>query len=108
MTNFVISLPGTFKQELTQAAKAQLLGALRGADPQEVGSDPQDLDMLTLNEGSPTFTLRLEVTAEDSRGAEREALAMASRALALAGFQGDAALLGQPAITSIDTSADSA
>ncbi|MFB7908363.1 hypothetical protein ACFC1T_18195 [Kitasatospora sp. NPDC056076] len=106
MTHFVISLPGTFKQEVTEAAEAQLLSALQGYDQQEVGADPQDLDMLTLNYGGPTFTLRLEVTAEDSRGAEREALARASRALAAAGFDGDAALLGQPVITSIDSVAD--
>ncbi|MEV4557860.1 hypothetical protein AB0K51_12765 [Kitasatospora sp. NPDC049285] len=106
MTDFVVSLPGTFKQEVTEAARTQLLSALHGNDPQEVGTDPQDLDLLTLNDGGSTFTLRLEVTAEDSRAAEHEALALASRALAAAGFHEDTALLGRPAITSIDSAAD--
>ena len=106
MTNFVISLPGTLKKELTPAAKSRLLAALQGTDPQEVGSDPQGLDVLTLHEGERIFTLRLEVEADDSAGAEREATAVAARALAGAGFDEGTALLGRPAVTAIDTGTD--
>ncbi|MCX4751499.1 hypothetical protein OG455_39380 [Kitasatospora sp. NBC_01287] len=103
MTKFVISLPGTFRRDLTPTGRGRLLHALRGTDPREVGADPQDLEVLTLHEGEPVFTLRLEVEAEDSAEAEHSALAIAARALGEAGFDEHAALLGQPAVTSIDT-----
>ncbi|MEC4018738.1 hypothetical protein [Streptomyces sp. H27-D2] len=102
MTNFVVSVPGTFKEPLGAEARARLLTGLQGADPEEVGSVPSDLDVLSVDEGTSTFILRLEVEAEDSRAAQREALSIASRALAQAGYTEESAPVGNAVITAID------
>ena len=102
MTNFIVSVPGTFKKELDTEAKARLLTALQGTDPEEVGDVPPDLDVLSTDGTRPTFTLRLEVDAEDSRTAQQEALSIARNALEQAGFDEDSAPLGPPAMTAID------
>ncbi|GAA1069096.1 hypothetical protein GCM10009665_75990 [Kitasatospora nipponensis] len=108
MTDFVISLPGTLRRDLTELGRSRLLGALRGTDPRRVGSDPQDLEVLTEHEGESTFTVRVEVAADDSAEAEREAVLLGLRALKAAGFDEQTVLLGQPVVTAIDIARDGA
>lgn len=103
MTTYVVTIPGTLQTELTDDARSTLLRALRPADPQ--GTDfgaAEDLDLLSVDTEESRFTLRLEVEADDSSGAEEGARRMASGALEKAGFTSENALLGQPFITGID------
>ncbi|MET9482326.1 hypothetical protein [Streptomyces sp. NPDC006638] len=103
MTTYVVTIPGTLHAELTDDAEAVLLRALRSADPQ--GTDfgaAEDLDLLSVDTEESRFTLRLEVTADDSNGAEAEARRLATGALEKAGFTLETAPLGQPFITGID------
>ncbi|WP_327238155.1 hypothetical protein OG349_33440 [Streptomyces sp. NBC_01317] len=103
MTTYVVTIPGTLHTELTDDAKTVLLQALRPADPQ--GTDfgaAEDLDLLSVDTEESRFTLRLEVTADDSNGAEQEARRLATGALEKAGFTLATAPIGQPFITGID------
>ncbi|MDH6114972.1 hypothetical protein P3T36_006482 [Kitasatospora sp. MAP12-15] len=102
MSNYVLTIPGTFKRPLTADAKQRLLAALHGVDPEEVGTVTPDLDVLTAEEGGVHFVLRLEVAAEDSGSAERLAMTVALTALAAAGYQEDAVFMGEPVVTGID------
>ncbi|MCD0483678.1 hypothetical protein [Streptacidiphilus sp. ASG 303] len=103
MTTYVITIPGTFLEELTGDARTTLLERLRPSDPQQTElGEAEDLDVLTVNDNG-TFSIRLEVEAEDTRSAEADAAAVAGAALRDAGFTGDTAPLGHPAVTGIDT-----
>ncbi|MEU6736937.1 hypothetical protein [Streptomyces physcomitrii] len=105
MTTFVITVPGTFLKELTGPARAELLRGLRPRDPQrtELGAE-EDLDILTVREGG-TFSLHLEVEAENAHAAETAAKELAARALADIGFTEEEAPLGPTAVTGIDNDA---
>jgi hypothetical protein len=103
MTTYVVTIPGTLHGELTDDARSVLLQALRPADPH--GTDfgaAEDLDLLSVDTEESRFTLRLEVRAEDSNGAEEAARQIAVGALEKAGFTPATAPLGQPFITGID------
>ncbi|MDH6131968.1 hypothetical protein P3T37_001353 [Kitasatospora sp. MAA4] len=102
MSRFVLTIPGTFKRPLTAQARQRLLNALRGVDPDEVGTVPPDLDVLTADEGDTRFVLRVEVTADDSRAAEGLAMAVALTALAAADYPADDVWMGDPVVTAID------
>lgn len=102
MSRYVLTIPGTFKHALQPDAKARLLTALQGVDPEEVGSVPEDLDILTLDPAASTFVLRLEVEAKDRTGAQQEALRVAVAALASAGYDSSTAPTGAPTVTAID------
>ena len=103
MTNFIVTVPGTFTRMPDTAEKSRLLTALQGADPDEVGDVPPDLDVLSTDATASTFTMRLEVEADDSRAAQEQALGIARDALAQAGFDEATAPMGPPAMTAIDT-----
>ncbi|MEU0523399.1 hypothetical protein [Streptomyces niveus] len=103
MTAYVITVPGTFLRTLDADSRAVLLRALRPADPQHTAlGEAEDLDMLTVNEGG-TFSIRLEIEAENKRGAETEAKRVAGAALDKAGFSQDEAPLGSAFVTGIDS-----
>lgn len=103
MTTFVISIPGTFLHEVTAAQRAAVVNHLRPADPQHTAlGQSEDLDILTVNENN-TFTIRLEVEADDSHSAEQHAKEAATAALREAGITQDQAPLGPTAVTGIDT-----
>ncbi|MFC1408331.1 hypothetical protein ACEZCY_03425 [Streptacidiphilus sp. N1-12] len=102
MSKYVLTIPGTFLRPLQPDAKGRLLTALQGVDPDQVGSVPDDLDLLTLDQDGARFVLRLEVQAQDRGAAEGEALAVARRALASAGYDQDTAPTGAPSVTAID------
>jgi hypothetical protein len=75
---------------------------LRPADPQHTDlGEAQDLDILTVNENG-TFSIRLEIEAQDNRSAETDAKTVAGAALRAAGFGEDDAPLGPTAVTGID------
>lgn len=104
MTAYVITVPGTFLRTLDADSRATLLRSLRPADPQHTAiGEAEDLDMLTVNEGG-TFSIRLEIEAENKRGAEAEAKRVAGAALSEAGFAQDEAPLGPAFVTGIDSS----
>ncbi|WP_328540188.1 DUF6204 family protein [Streptomyces sp. NBC_00344] len=105
MATYVITIPGTFLQEITDTARTTLLRQLRPADPKQTAfGEAEDLDLLTVNENG-TFSIRLEVEADDIRGAEEHAKATASAALRDAGFSDRTAPLGPATVTGIDTGA---
>ncbi|AUG81512.1 hypothetical protein CFP65_6888 [Kitasatospora sp. MMS16-BH015] len=83
-------------------ARRRLLAVVRGADPDRVGEEVPDLDVLTLDEPAGTFVLRLEVDAPDHTAAGAAATDLARRAFTSAGYQEDAVSLGTPAVTGID------
>ncbi|GGJ77906.1 hypothetical protein GCM10011583_06630 [Streptomyces camponoticapitis] len=103
MTAYVITVPGTFLRTLDADSRAALLRALRPADPQHTAlGEAEELDMLTVNEGG-TFSVRLEIEADNRRGAEAEAKKVAGAALSEAGFSADEAPLGPAFVTGIDS-----
>jgi hypothetical protein len=102
MSRFVLTVPGTFKHPLQDAARARLLAALQGVDPDEVGTVPQDLDLLSVDPDASTFVLRLEVEAADTDAAGSQAEAAARSALRAAGYADQDAPFGQPVVTAID------
>ncbi|MER8184952.1 hypothetical protein [Kitasatospora sp. NPDC094015] len=103
MGNYVITVPGTVRRPMDERARRALLAVVHGADPEEVGAEVPDLDVLTLDEPEGTFVLRLEVEAADRGAAGEAASDLARRALAAAGYDGDTAAIGTPAVTGIDT-----
>ncbi|MEU9078752.1 hypothetical protein ACFYUY_38560 [Kitasatospora sp. NPDC004745] len=102
MGNYVITVPGTVRRPVGEAARRTLLAVVHGADPEEAGVEVPDLDVLTLDEPEGTFVLRLEVQAADRGEAGDTALGLARRAFAAAGYQEDAVDIGTPAVTGID------
>ncbi|MDJ0385180.1 hypothetical protein [Streptomyces sp. G-G2] len=102
MTVYVVTIPGTLLTELTPAARSELIGALRPADPRTTGlGAAEELDILSFYADSPAFSLHLEVEAADTGSAERAARDLASAALRKAGLGPEAAPLGDPVITGI-------
>ncbi|WP_052391543.1 hypothetical protein [Streptomyces sp. NRRL B-24484] len=71
MGNYVIIVPGTIQRPMDPSARRALLAVVHGADPEEVGGQVPDLDVLTLDEPDGTFVLRLEVQAADRTAAGR-------------------------------------
>ncbi|MGW7054190.1 hypothetical protein [Streptomyces sp. NPDC054887] len=103
MTTYVISIPGTFLGDVPDAARSAVVRHLRPADPQHTSlGQTEDLDILTVNDNG-TFSIRLEVDADDSHSAEAHAKEVATAALREAGLTEDRAPLGPTAVTGIDT-----
>ncbi|MEU1424142.1 hypothetical protein [Kitasatospora sp. NPDC005751] len=103
MGSYVITIPGTVQRPVDDSARRTLLAVVRGADPEEVGTEEvPDLDVLTLDEPEGTFVLRLEVEAADRTAAGEAALDLTRRAFAAAGYEADAVGMGAPAVTGID------
>ncbi|MGQ4486018.1 hypothetical protein LRE75_24520 [Streptomyces sp. 372A] len=100
MTNFVITVPGTFGTDITDSTRAALEGTL--ASQHTNVSESEGLDLLTLNEDG-TFSVRLEVEARDRYEAELNASRILSAALQKAGIDESDASLGPPAVTGIDS-----
>ncbi|WP_328584578.1 hypothetical protein [Streptomyces sp. NBC_00370] len=102
MTTYVITIPGTFLEELTEDSRATLVARLRPADPQNTAlGEAEELDILSVNENG-TFNIRLEVEADNNHAAEAEAKRLAGAALHDAGLSEDRAPLGPAVITGID------
>ncbi|MET9518014.1 hypothetical protein [Streptomyces sp. NPDC002994] len=102
MTTFVISIPGTFLYEVSEAERGAVVEHLRPADPQHTAlGRSEDLDILTVNDNG-TFSIRLEVEADDSHSAEQQAKQAVAAALRQAGISEDQAPLGPTAVTGID------
>ncbi|MDI9888953.1 DUF6204 family protein [Streptomyces sp. HNM0645] len=103
MTVYVVTIPGTFLKELSASARAELVRALRPADPRTTDfGAAEDLDILTFYPDSPAFSLRLEVEAHDNASAEAKARKLAADALRSVGVSEEEVPLGQPVITGID------
>jgi len=102
MSKFVLTVPGTFKHPLQEQARARLLAALQGVDPDEVGTVPETLDLLSVDPDTSTFALRLEVDAADRNAAGDQAQAAARSALRAAGYADQDAPVGLPVVTAID------
>ncbi|WP_406192990.1 hypothetical protein OH807_01935 [Kitasatospora sp. NBC_01560] len=102
MGDYVITVPGTVGRPMDEQARRALLAVVHGADPEVVGTEVPDLDVLTLDEPEGTFVLRLEVEAADRAGARAAALELARRAFAAAGYEADAVNVGPPVVTGID------
>lgn len=103
MSTYVVTVPGTFLDAPTPEARETLVRALRPADPQGTDfGEAQDLDILTVYDGTSAFSLRLEVAADTRSAAEDGARELAAAALAAAGYTPQSAPLGQPTITGID------
>jgi hypothetical protein len=103
MTTFVITIPGTFLRDVSDAERASVMKQLRPADPQHTAlGQSEDLDILTVNDDG-TFCLRLEVEADDGHSAEQHAKQAAAAALRQAGIDEEQAPLGPTAVTGIDT-----
>ncbi|MEC3998821.1 hypothetical protein VSR01_37200 [Actinacidiphila sp. DG2A-62] len=102
MSTYVVTVPGTFLTPRTDAERAALVRALRPVDPQGTDfGEAEDLDILSVYPGTPAFSLRLEVAAENAPAAEARASQIAQQALAAAGIEPESAPLGQPAITGL-------
>ncbi|OKK03825.1 hypothetical protein AMK26_20715 [Streptomyces sp. CB03234] len=105
MTTYVITIPGTFLRELTDDARSVLVRHLRPADPRQTSlGRAEDLDVLTVNDNG-TFSVRLEVEADNSRSAEEVARRTATAALREAGYTENEAPTGPAAVTGIDAQA---
>jgi len=100
MTSFVITVPGTFRIDITDYTRSALESAL--ASRHTDVSESEGIDLLTLNEDG-TFSVRLEVEAPDRYEAERNAGAILAAALKRAGIDESDAPLGPPAVTGIDS-----
>lgn len=102
MTTYVITIPGTFLQDVTEDARTELVARLRPVDPQRTAlGEAEDLDILKVNEDR-TFSIHLEVEAENTHSAEGQAKRIAGEALHAAGLSDDAAALGPAVVTGID------
>ncbi|MEV5282396.1 hypothetical protein [Streptomyces sp. NPDC051994] len=104
MTNYVVTIPGTLLAERTEETTEALVRALRPADPRATHlGRAEELDMLTFYSGTPAFSVRLEVEADDTAAAEQEARRKVAAALRTAGYAEHEAPLGDAVITGIDT-----
>lgn len=99
MTTYVITVPGTFLTDVSDAARKDLVRGLSSHHSDL--SETEDLNLLTLGDGG-TFSVRLEVEAHDRAGAEADAVRLTAGALEQAGFSEKDAALGPPAVTGID------
>lgn len=103
MSTYVVTVPGTFLTAPPEGSREALVRALRSADPQGTGlGEAQELDILTVYEGTPAFSLRLEVEADSAPAAEERARTLAADALRAADIAQDTAPLGDPVITGLD------
>ncbi|WP_329129664.1 hypothetical protein OG552_04105 [Streptomyces sp. NBC_01476] len=102
MTTYVVTVPGTFLEAPPEGAREELVRALRPVDPQgtEFG-EAEELDILTVYEGTPAFSLRLEVAADTKKAAEVTARELSAAALRTAGIPETSTSLGEPVITGI-------
>ncbi|MFD9130408.1 hypothetical protein [Kitasatospora sp. NPDC059571] len=98
----MITVPGTLHRPVDDRARGVLLAGLRRADPDEIGAEVPDLDVLTLDPDGGPFVLRLEVDADNRTAAGEAAVELAREAFAAAGFEGEAVATGSPVITGID------
>ncbi|MFJ1899936.1 MULTISPECIES: hypothetical protein [unclassified Streptomyces] len=104
MTTFVITVPGTFVNGISDTSRASLKETL--AKRHTDLSRSEGLDLLTLNDDG-TFSIRLEVEATDRYEAELEAAGLVSTALRETGLAEQDAPLGSPVVTGIDSDLDS-
>jgi LmbE family N-acetylglucosaminyl deacetylase len=103
MTTYVVTVPGTFLDAPTAEAREALVRALRPVDPQGTDfGEAEELDILTVYDGTTAFSLRLEVAADTRSEAEHSARVLAADALRAAGYSPRSAPLGEPVITGID------
>ncbi|MGW2520874.1 hypothetical protein ACWC09_28445 [Streptomyces sp. NPDC001617] len=103
MTTYVISVPGTFTGAVGQDTQAELVRALRPADPRHTRlGNEADLDVLSVNDDG-TFTARVTIDADSGPEAEREARRYAEAALDAVGLDRNDAPLGPAVITGIDS-----
>ncbi|MGV9271667.1 hypothetical protein ACWDRR_44340 [Kitasatospora sp. NPDC003701] len=102
MGDYVITVPGTVGRPMDERARRALLAVVHGADPEVVGTEVPDLDVLTLDEPEGTFVLRLEVEAADRDGAGTAALDLVRQAFTAAGYEEGAVNIGSPVVTGID------
>jgi hypothetical protein len=102
MTTYVITVPGTFLKDVSDGARAELVSRLRPVDPQHTAlGESEDLGILRVNDDG-TFSIHLEVDAQNRHSAEGEATRLAQDALSGAGLPADAAALGPAVVTGID------
>lgn len=102
MSTYVVTVPGTFLEQPSEAAREALVRELRPVDPQGTDfGEAEALNILTQYPGTPAFSLRLEVEADSAPHAEEHARGLASAALRSAGIPGDSAPLGEPVITGL-------
>ncbi|MFF4402920.1 hypothetical protein [Streptomyces sp. NPDC001480] len=102
MTTFVITIPGTFTTDKAAGAHAALERGLSSRHTR--ASESEGLELLTVNEDR-TFSVRIEVDAEDRYEAELDAVEFLSTSLKDAGVPEGEAPLGPPAVTGIDSDA---
>ncbi|MEE4546597.1 hypothetical protein V2S66_32110 [Streptomyces sp. V4-01] len=104
MSTYVVTVPGTFLDAPSDAAREALVRALRPADPQGTGfGEAEHLDILTVYPGTPAFSLKLEVEADTAPAAGERAVGLATGALGTAGIPAESAPLGEPVITGLAT-----
>ncbi|MFC4031143.1 hypothetical protein ACFO3J_06615 [Streptomyces polygonati] len=102
MTIYVVTVPGTFLDPPSDGARQEMVRALRPADPQgnEFG-EAEALDILTVYDGTPAFSIHLEVEADTKTAAGDGARELIRGALRTAGLPVESASLGEPVITGI-------
>ncbi|WP_449487319.1 hypothetical protein [Streptomyces griseorubiginosus] len=102
-TTYVITVPGTFLNEVPDSVCSDVGRRLRPQDPRNTDlGESEELSLLSV-EDDGVFAARVEVEAADRSEAEAEAVRLVSRALRDSGLsEGDAAL-GQAVVTGIDS-----
>ena len=102
MTDYVITVPGTFVHGITDAQRSSVERKLRPQDPANTGfGESEELSLLTVQDGN-TFSVRLEVEAAGRSEAEANAVRLVSAALRDSGISEEDAPLGPAAVTGID------
>ncbi|PKV89615.1 hypothetical protein [Streptomyces sp. TLI_146] len=102
MTDYVITVPGTFVHGITDAQRSAVERRLRPQDPANTDfGESEELSLLTVQEGN-MFSVRLEVEAASRSEAEANAVRLVSAALRDSGFGEEDAPLGPAAVTGID------
>jgi hypothetical protein len=102
MTTYVLTVPGTFLDAPPEGAQEELVRALKSADPHKAASgEAEELDILTVYDGTPAFSLHLEVEADTKAGASETARSLITDAMRTAGIPVESAPLGDPVITGI-------
>ncbi|MFD9789770.1 hypothetical protein ACFWXK_02340 [Streptomyces sp. NPDC059070] len=102
MTEYVITVPGTFVHGITDAQRVEVERRLRPRDPANTDfGENEELSLLTVQEGN-VFSVRLEVRAASRKEAEADAVRLVGDALRDSGFGPDDAPLGPAAVTGID------
>jgi hypothetical protein len=102
MTTYVVTVPGTFLEAPSEQARTGLVRALRPVDPQGTDfGEAEQLDILTVYEGTPGFSLRLEVDGDTHTEAGDTARGLVESALRAADIPAASVSLGEPVITGI-------